>query len=97
MKTIIDKITGKVLYASLNEVDLKDNEMLIDSLLTENFVNPYWNFANGTFYENATEQEIFEASQQNVNIDEVLIDLLSKQVSAMTDTEKNQLLQNLLL
>lgn len=59
------------------------------------FVKEFW---NGTeWIESATEQEIFEASQQNVNIDEVLIDLLSKQVVAMTDTEKNELLKNLLL
>lgn len=59
------------------------------------FVKEFW---NGTeWIESATEQEIFEASQQNVNIDEVLIDLLSKQVTAMSDIEKNELLKNLLL
>jgi len=58
-------------------------------------VKEFW---NGTeWVESATEQEIFEASQQNVNIDDVLIDLLSKQVTAMSDTEKNELLKNLLL
>ena len=59
------------------------------------FVKEFW---NGTeWIESATEQEILEASQQNVNIDDVLIDLLSKQVVAMTDVEKTELLKNLLL
>ena len=59
------------------------------------FVKEFW---NGTeWIESATKQEILEASQANTNIDVILVDLLSKQVSAMTDTEKNQLLQNLLL
>ena len=93
MKTIIDRITGKVLYASLNEVDLKDNEMLIDSLLTENFVNPYWNFANGTFYENATEQEIALAQAPTVTVNEVIIELVTKQVEVMSEEEKNDLIQ----
>lgn len=58
-------------------------------------VKEFW---NGTeWIESATDQEILEASQQNVNVDEVLVELLSKQVSTMTDAEKNQLLQNLLL
>lgn len=93
MKTIIDKNTGEVLYASLNEVDLKDNEMLIDSLLTENFVNPYWNFANGTFYESATPEEIAQATTPTVTVNEVIIDIVTKQVETMSDEEKNELVQ----
>jgi hypothetical protein len=50
MKTIIDKNTGKVLYASIIEVDLLENEMLIDELLTEEMENPYFNFETRTFY-----------------------------------------------
>ena len=50
MKTIIDKNTGKVLYASIVEVDLLENEMLIDELLTEEMENPYFNFETRTFY-----------------------------------------------
>ena len=91
MKTIIDKNTGQVLYASLNEVDLKENETSIDSLLTENFINPYWSFANSTFYESATPEEIAQATTLTVN--EVIIDLVTKQVETMTEEEKNGLIQ----
>jgi hypothetical protein len=93
MKTIIDKNTGKVLFATLNEVDLKENEVAINSLLTENFVNPYWSFANSTFYENATSDEIAAAQTPTLTINEVVIDLVTKQVEVMTDEEKNNLLQ----
>jgi len=58
MKTIIDKNSGKLLYAVLELGELQSNELAIDELLTENFVNPYFNFETRTFYENATEQEV---------------------------------------
>jgi hypothetical protein len=58
MKTIIDSNTGKVLYATSIETELQENEIEIDALLTESFVNPYWNFDTQTFYEGATQTEI---------------------------------------
>jgi hypothetical protein len=59
MKTIVNTNTGKVLYASSSEeVDLKENEIAIDELLSENFVIPFFNFQTRTFYEGATEEEI---------------------------------------
>ena len=78
---------------SITEVDLKENEVAINSLLTENFVNPYWNFANGTFYENATEQEIALAQAPTVTVNEVIIELVTKQVEVMSEEEKNDLIQ----
>ena len=92
MKTIIDKNTGKVLFATLNEVDLKENEIAIDSLLTENFANPYWSFENSTFYENATAEEIAQATVPTLTVNEVIIDLVTKQVEVMSDEEKNELI-----
>jgi hypothetical protein len=50
MKTIIDKNTGQVLYASIIEVDLSENEIAIDELLTESLENPYFDFETKTFY-----------------------------------------------
>jgi len=50
MKTIIDKNTGKVLYCSMVEVELLENEITIDELLTEEMENPYFNFNSKTFY-----------------------------------------------
>jgi hypothetical protein len=95
MKTIIDSITGKVLYATSIEVDLQENEIAIDNLLEDNFINPYWNFANSTFYENATEQEILEEPTLPI-ANEIVIDLLTKQVETMSEEEKTDILQTLL-
>jgi hypothetical protein len=50
MKTIIDKNTGQVLYASIIEVDLSENEIAIDELLTEEMENAYFDFETKTFY-----------------------------------------------
>jgi hypothetical protein len=97
MKTIVNINTGKVLYATSIEVDLQENEIAIDNLLQDNFINPYWSFANSTFYENATEQEISQASTPTEPIaNEIVIDLLTKQVEIMTEEEKTDILQTLL-
>jgi hypothetical protein len=95
MKTIIDSITGKVLYATSIDIDLQENEIAIDNLLEDNFINPYWNFENSTFYENATEQEILEEPTLPI-ANEIVIDLLTKQVETMTEEEKTDILQTLL-
>lgn len=50
MKIVINKLTGQVLYASITEVELLENEIAIDEILTENFENPYFDFENKTFY-----------------------------------------------
>ena len=63
MKTIIQKNNGKLLYATSIETELQSNEIAIDELLTEIFVNPYFNFETRTFYENATVEEIAEANK----------------------------------
>lgn len=51
MKTIINKFTGQVLYASIVEVYLLDNEIMIDEILTKSFKNPYFDFKSRTFYD----------------------------------------------
>lgn len=58
MKTIIDKKSGKLLYATIIEVELQPNEIAIDELLTDNFIVPYFDFKTREFYENATAEEI---------------------------------------
>ena len=50
MKTIIDKNTGQVLYATAIELELIENEIAIDELLTENMENPYFDFETKIFY-----------------------------------------------
>jgi len=39
MKTIINSITGEVLYCTLIEVDLQENQTLIDGIPTGKFYN----------------------------------------------------------
>ena len=51
MKTIINSITGQVLYSTIVEVDILENEIAIDEILTEYFENPYFDFETRTFYE----------------------------------------------
>jgi hypothetical protein len=60
MKTILDINSGKVLYASAVEVELKENEIAVDELLTEKFISAYYNFETKSFYEGATIEEIEE-------------------------------------
>ena len=48
IKTIVDKNTGEVLYASLVEVELQENEMLVNAS-SENFT--HYNFETQEFYD----------------------------------------------
>jgi len=50
MKSIIDKNTGKLICATAIEINVLENEMLIDELLTEEMENPYFDFNTRTFY-----------------------------------------------
>jgi hypothetical protein len=50
MKTIIDKNTGQFLYCSMVEVELLENEIAIDELLTEEMENPHFDFEKRIFY-----------------------------------------------
>lgn len=58
MKTIIDKNTGQLLYATTLDFDLQENELAISEILNENFVKPFYNFETKKFYEKATQLEI---------------------------------------
>jgi hypothetical protein len=60
MKTIIEIATNKVIGATYGNECL-ETEILIDELLTDNLVKPYFNFDTRTFYEGATQQEIDQA------------------------------------
>ena len=89
MKTIIDSNTGKVLYATVIDIDLQENESEIDALLTESFVNPYWDFDTQTFYEQATQTEINDVRiPQALEIDlyytGLISDLLRKHIEKLS-------------
>jgi hypothetical protein len=60
MKTIINKQSGKVLFAIANFEDT-DTEIAINEILTEYFVVPYFNQETRKFYEGATPEEIEQA------------------------------------
>ena len=85
MKTIVDSNTGEVLYATAIEPELQENESIIDYLLVDTYVKPYWDFDNQTFYEGATTQEINDVRiPQALEIDlyytGVISDLLRKHI-----------------
>jgi hypothetical protein len=65
MKTIINKQSGKVLFASADWIDT-ETEIGIDEILTESFVVPYFNQETRVFYEGATQEEINQANRQQV-------------------------------
>lgn len=60
MKTIIEIATSQVVGATYSNECL-ETEILIDELLTDNLVKPYFNFETKEFYEGATPKEIEEA------------------------------------
>jgi hypothetical protein len=66
MKTIIDKKTGKVLFAAADDYQVLANEMAVNEVLTDNFVTPFFNKVSRTFYEGATLQEIAEVKKESV-------------------------------
>lgn len=85
MKTIIDKYTGKVLFATGEEINLQENQIQIDNLLTENFIKPYWDFQTLSFYEQATQNEIYDSRiAQAIEIDlyytSLISDILEKHI-----------------
>jgi len=76
MKTIIDKNTGKVLYATILEFSDSETEIGVDELVTENFVKPYYNFETKKFYEGATEEEISQSQiVEHIDIQTRIADL----------------------
>lgn len=53
IKTVIEKETGKVLFAFDESlpVDIQENQEVIPELLTEGFANPYFDFTTRSFYD----------------------------------------------
>jgi hypothetical protein len=89
MKTIIDINTGKVLYATAIETELQENEIMIDELLVDSYIKPYWDFDTQTFYEGATTQEINDVRiPQALEIDlyytGLISDLLRKHIEKLS-------------
>jgi hypothetical protein len=66
MKTIVNSITGEVLFATLTVGELQENQIAIDELLTVLMIKPFYNFETKTFYEGATPEEIAEYQQSLV-------------------------------
>jgi hypothetical protein len=51
MKTIINLMTGKVLFATLVEIELLEDQIAIDEVVTEPFENPHFNFETREFFD----------------------------------------------
>lgn len=62
MKTIIEIATSEVVGVTFSNECLI-TEILIDELLTDNLVKPYFNFDTREFYEGATPEEIDQANK----------------------------------
>ena len=89
MKTIVETSTGKVLYAVSDFFNLQENQTAIDELLTEAFIQPYYNFETFSFYEGATTQEINDIRiPQALEIDlyytGLISDLLRKHIEELS-------------
>lgn len=85
MKTIIDTNTGKVLFTIMDNIELNINQTEIDSVVTEDFINPYWDFENNSFYDAATQTEIndiiiSQALQIDLYYTSLISDLLRKHI-----------------
>jgi hypothetical protein len=61
MATVINSITGEVLYGTFSDnLQLLENEGIIYLDMVENFISPYYNFETQSFYENASSEEVAE-------------------------------------
>lgn len=85
MKTILETNTGKVLFAVIDNYELQEGQTSIDLLLTEEFVNPYYDFTTSSFYEGADSTEvnnlkIQEALEIDLYYTDLISDLLKKHV-----------------
>lgn len=58
MKTIIDKITGQVLYATIQDFVDNETQIAVDELVTEKFVKAFFNFETRKFYEGASIEDL---------------------------------------
>lgn len=63
MKTIINKITNRVLFCTGLDFVETETEIAVDELLTENFISPHYDFETKKFYEGATQEEIDQANK----------------------------------
>lgn len=81
MKSIIDKNTSKLLYATAVEVELQSDQIAVDFICTENFVVPYFDVKTNKFYEGATQDEI------NQNQIEVEIQLKKQAYEKLLETD----------
>jgi hypothetical protein len=50
LRTVINKYTGKEHRAQFDDF-ISEDEMLINTLRTEDMENPYWDFENQIFYD----------------------------------------------
>jgi hypothetical protein len=90
MQTILDKNTGELLYTTVVAVELQENEIAIDELLSESFVKPFYNFEKKIFYEGANQSEIEETQTITEPTKEEIIQVV-KSLESQLNNVKEQL------
>ena len=50
LKIIVDKNTGQVLFATIVNIELPEDQVLVSETLPDNIDNPYFDFTTRTYY-----------------------------------------------
>lgn len=66
MKSVLNENTGELLYLTVVDVELGENEILLDDVPQSDFVKAFYNFETGEFYEGATPEQITEVNKPKV-------------------------------
>lgn len=93
MKTIINKQSGKVLFATDGEFIETETEIGVDEKLTENFLVPHFNQTTREFYEGATEEEI--AASQRLLVPQIITRRQFKIALAVLGKNENDILNGI--
>lgn len=66
MQTVLEKSTGKVVYCTDGEFQETETLIAVPELVTEDFVEAYFNWTDRTFYEGATAEQISQLKKSMV-------------------------------
>jgi len=93
MKTIINKQSGKVLFATDGEFIETETEIGVDEKLTENFLLPHFNQTTREFYEGTADEEIAEL--QRLSVPQVITRRQFKIALAVLGKNENDILNGI--
>lgn len=72
MKHIINQKTGDVLGATLIEIELQEDEVLVDEKQEVWYLKPKFDFKTREFYEGATQEELDEFNNQQAENENIV-------------------------